>query len=295
VHWVHVHGARLFQVATSTVTIGVILVFVAVGLTIGPVEPIAFAPTPAAWREIAAAPFAVSLIYVVYAYHGWNAVGYVAGEIREAQRVIPRAVVGAVLLVGALYLLLHLVFLRTTPIAALAGTVEVAALSATRILGPAGGRVMSGMIAAVLVATVSGFLLAGSRVTQAVAAGTRRLAWVGVRSADGVPRRALAVQVGIALFLIATSTFEEVVAYAGVVLNLMNLLAVLGVMRLRRIAPELPRPFRVPLYPLVPIGFTAISLWMIGFTVSQRPGVLLSAVGTLGLGTVLHRVVGQRA
>jgi APA family basic amino acid/polyamine antiporter len=103
------------------------------------------------------------------------------------------------------------------------------------------------------------------------------------------------VQVGIALFLIATSTFEEVVAYAGVVLNLMNLLAVLGVMRLRRIAPELPRPFRVPLYPLVPIGFTAISLWMIGFTVSQRPGVLLSAVGTLGLGTVLHRVVGQRA
>ena len=294
IHWVHVHGARLFQVATSTVTIGVIVVFVAVGLTIGPVEPIAFAPTPAAWREIAAAPFAISLIYVVYAYHGWNAVGYVAGEIREAQRVIPRAVVGAVLLVGSLYLLLHLVFLRTTPIAALAGTVEVAALSATRILGPAGGRVMSGMIAAVLVATVSGFLLAGSRVAQAVTAGTRRLAWVGVRSADGVPRRALAVQVGIALFLIATSTFEEVVAYAGVVLNLMNLLAVLGVMRLRRIAPELPRPFRVPLYPFVPLGFTAISVWMIGFTISQRPGVLLSAVATLGLGIGLHRLVGTR-
>ena len=293
VHWVHVHGARLFQVATSTVTIGVIVVFVAVGLTIGPVEPLSFAPSAAAWREIAAAPFAISLIYVVYAYHGWNAVGYVAGEIREPQRVIPRAVVGAVLLVGSLYLLLHLVFLRTTPLDALAGTVEVAALSATRILGPAGGRVMSGMIAAVLVATVSGFLLAGSRVTQAVTAGTRRLAWVGVRSADGVPRRALAVQIGIALLLIATSTFEEVVAYAGVVLNLMNLLAVLGVMRLRRTAPELARPFRVPLYPFVPLAFAAISGWMIGFTVSQRPGVLLSAVGTLALGTVLHRVVGR--
>jgi APA family basic amino acid/polyamine antiporter len=131
-------------------------------------------------------------------------------------------------------------------------------------------------------------------VAQAVTAGTRRLAWVGVRSADGVPRRALAVQVGIALFLIATSTFEEVVAYAGVVLNLMNLLAVLGVMRLRRIAPELPRPFRVPLYPFVPLGFTAISVWMIGFTISQRPGVLLSAVATLGLGIGLHRLVGTR-
>lgn len=209
--------------------------------------------------------------------------------------MIPRAVVGAVLLVGALYLLLHLVFLRTTPLAALAGTVEVAALSATRVLGPAGGRVMSGMIAAVLVATVSGFLLAGSRVTQAVTAETRRLAWVGVRGVDGVPRRALAVQVGLALLLIATSTFEAVVAYAGVVLNLMNLLAVLGVMRLRRTAPDLPRPFRVPLYPLVPLAFAAISVWMIGFTVSQRPLVLASAVGTLVTGIILHRLVGTPA
>lgn len=295
VHWVHVHGARLFQVATSTVTIGVIVGFVVIGLTAGPVEPLSFAPSAAAWREIVAAPFAISLIYVVYAYHGWNAVGYVAGEIREPQRVIPRAVVGAVLLVGALYLLLHLVFLRTTPLAALAGTVEVAALSATRVLGPAGGRVMSGMIAAVLVATVSGFLLAGSRVTQAVTAETRRLAWVGVRGADGVPRRALTVQVGLALLLIATSTFEAVVAYAGVVLNLMNLLAVLGVMRLRRTAPDLPRPFRVPLYPFVPLAFAAISVWMIGFTVSQRPLVLASAVGTLVTGIILHRLVGTPA
>lgn len=295
VHWVHVHGARLFQVATSTVTIGVIVGFVVIGLTVGPVEPLSFAPSAAAWREIVAAPFAISLIYVVYAYHGWNAVGYVAGEIREPQRVIPRAVVGAVLLVGALYLLLHLVFLRTTPLAALAGTVEVAALSATRVLGPAGGRVMSGMIAAVLVATVSGFLLAGSRVTQAVTAETRRLAWVGVRGADGVPRRALTVQVGLALLLIATSTFEAVVAYAGVVLNLMNLLAVLGVMRLRRTAPNLPRPFRVPLYPFVPLAFAAISVWMIGFTVSQRPLVLASAVGTLVTGIILHRLVGTPA
>jgi basic amino acid/polyamine antiporter, APA family len=295
VHWVHVHGARLFQVATSAVTIGVIVVFVTLGFAIGPVEPISFAPTLAAWREITAPAFAISLIYVVYAYHGWNAVGYVAGEIRDPQRVIPRAVVGAVLLVGTLYLLLHVVFLRTTPIDALRGTVEVAALSATRILGPVGGKLMSGMIAAVLVATVSGFLLAGSRVTQAVTAGTRRLAWAGVRSGDGVPRRALAVQIGIALLLIATSTFEQVVAYAGVVLNLMNLLAVLGVMRLRRTVPDLPRPFRVPLYPFVPLGFAAISCWMIGFTISQRPGVLLSAVGTLVFGTFLHRVAGRAA
>jgi APA family basic amino acid/polyamine antiporter len=259
------------------------------------VEPIDFAPSASGWRELFAPAFATSLVYVIYAYHGWNAVGYVAGEVRDAQRVIPRAVVTGVLLVAVLYLLLHVVFLRTTPIAALRRTVEVGAVSAHRIFGDVGGRLMSGMIAAILVATVSGFLLAGSRVTQAVTAGTRRLAAFGVRDADGVPRRALATQVVLAVALILTATFEQVVAYAGVVLNLMNLLAVLGVMRLRRTAPSLPRPFRVPLYPWVPLGFAAISAWVICFTILQRPLVLVSAVGTLVVGIALHRLVGTTA
>jgi APA family basic amino acid/polyamine antiporter len=292
VQWLHARGAALFQLATSSVTLAVIAAFVTTGLAVGPVEPISFAPSAEAWREVAAAPFAVSLIYVIYAYHGWNAVGYVAGDVRDPQRVVPRAVIGAVLLVGLLYLLLHWVFLRTTPIQALAGTVEVASLSATRIVGPVGGRIMSAMIAAVLVATVSGFLLAGSRVTQAVAADKARLSWLALRSADGVPRPALAFQLVLVGLLIATSTFEQVLAYAGVVLNLMNLLAIVGVMRLRRTAPGLPRPFRVPFYPATPLLFAALSCWMIGFVIVQRPAVLLSALGTLVVGALLHRLLG---
>ena len=292
VQWLHARGAALFQLATSSVTLAVIAAFVTTGLAVGPVEPISFAPSAEAWREVAAAPFAVSLIYVIYAYHGWNAVGYVAGDVRDPQRVVPRAVIGAVLLVELLYLLLHWMFLRTTPIQALAGTVEVASLSATRIVGPVGGRIMSAMIAAVLVATVSGFLLAGSRVTQAVAADKARLSWLALRSADGVPRAALAFQLVLVGLLIATSTFEQVLAYAGVVLNLMNLLAIVGVMRLRRTAPGLPRPFRVPFYPATPLLFAALSCWMIGFVIVQRPAVLLSALGTLVVGALLHRVLG---
>ena len=291
VQFLHARGAALFQLATSSITLAVIVAFVSTGLAIGPVEPISFAPSAAAWREIIAAPFAISLIYVIYAYHGWNAVGYVAGDVQNPQRVIPRAVIGAVLLVGTLYLLLHWVFLRTTPIEALSGTVEVASLSASRILGPIGGRIMSAMIAAVLVATVSGFLLAGSRVTQAVAADKPRLAWLAIRSADGVPRPALAFQIALIGLLIATSTFEQVLAYAGVVLNLMNLLAILGVMRLRKIAPELHRPFRVPFYPATPLLFAALSCWMIVFVIVQRPAVLLAALGTLGAGALLHRLL----
>lgn len=295
VHLSHADGARLFQLTTSTLTISVIVLFVVAGFAIGPVEPIRFAPTAPAWGELFEPGFAISLIYVVYAYLGWNAVGYVAGEVRDPQRVIPRAVVSGVVIVAVLYLLLHLVFLRTTPIAALSGQVEVAALSAQRIFGDVGGRLMSAMIATILVATVSALLLAGSRVTQAVAGDTSLLRSIGVRGRDGVPRRAIALQVLLAIVLILTATFEQVVTYAGIVLNLCNVLAVLGLMRLRRTEPALPRPFRVPFYPWVPLGFAAMSAWMIVFSVQQRPIVLLSAILTLGLGIVLHRVVGRSA
>lgn len=289
VHFTGVSRARVFQLTTTGATIVIIAAFIVTGLLIGPREPLSFAPSSASWTEITSAPFAISLIYVVYAYTGWNAIGYVAGEIRDPQRTIPRAVVGAVTLVAAIYLLLHFVFLRTVPLDALRGTVEVGALSGSRILGDIGGRVMSAIIALVLVATISGFLLAGSRVTQAVGEGVRGLGWLGARAEDGVPRRALSVQLALIVLLIATASFEAVMAYAGIVLNLMNLLAVAGLMKLRRTAATLARPFRVPLYPFTPLLFAALSCWMIAFVVWQRPSVLLAALGTLVVGGALYR------
>ncbi len=288
VHWARAAGARVFQLATTSITLVLVVGFIVTGLVVGPVEPLSFAPSPAAWRDIASAPFAISLIYVVYAYTGWNAIGYVAGEIREPQRTIPRAVVIAVLLVASLYLLLHWVFLRTVPLDALRGTVEVGTLSGTRILGDVGGQVVSGIIALVLVATISGFLFAGARVTQAVGAGSPGLAWLAAFATDGVPRRALALQFALIAVLIVTASFEAVLAYAGIALNLSNLLAVVGLMRLRVREPQLARPFRTPLYPLAPLTFAALSLWMIGFVISQRPAVIVAAAGTLGAGALLY-------
>lgn len=294
VHWTGVSRARIFQTTTTGATVTIIAVFIAIGAFSGPAQPLSFAPDAQAMREIASAPFAISLIYVVYAYTGWNAIGYVAGEVRDPQRTIPRAVVGAVLLVAVLYLLLNWVFLRSVPLEELRGTVEVGALAGARILGPRGGQVMSGVIALVLVATVSGFLLAGSRVTQAVGEGSSRLSWLAARAADGVPRRALALQLALIALLIVTATFEAVLAYAGIVLNLSNLMAIAGLMKLRRSAADTPRPFRVPLYPWTPLVFGALSCWMIGFVIWQRPSVILAALGTLALGSALYSWMERR-
>lgn len=294
VHLADLRLARWFQVTVTSLKLLLIVGFIVAGALLGDRQPLGFAPDAAAFREIATAPFAVSLIYVSYAFTGWNAVGYVAGEVREPARVIPRAIVGGVLTVTALYLLLNWTFLRTAPLDELAGKVEVGAISASHIAGPGGARLMSGIIAALLVATISALVLAGSRVTAAVGATLGREGMLGRRGADGVPRNALLFQFALIVVLLLTGSFEPVLAYAGLTLNLTSLLAVIGLLRLRRREPALARPYRTWAYPLPPILFIVLSLWMLVVGARERPLSAAAAVATLAAGALVHRALSRR-
>jgi APA family basic amino acid/polyamine antiporter len=290
VHAADLRVARRFQVAITTVELLLILGFITAGTLYGRPEPIDFAPSPSAWLDVTSSAFAVSLIYVSYAFSGWNAAGYVAGEIRNPERVLPRAVVIGTALVTLLYVLLNWTFLRTVPLDRLAGVVEVGALSASSMFGPAGGKVMSAVIATLLVATISGMVLAGSRVTQAVASALPRLGWIAARTGRGVPRNAVLVQAGLTAALLLTGSFERVMAYAGFTLNLMTLLTVVGLFRLRRREPDLPRPFRVWGYPVVPALFVLLSVWTLGFVLRERPAEALAGLVTLASGLAVYRL-----
>ena len=134
----------------------------------------------------------------------------------------------ATLVVTVLYVLLNWAFLRTVPLDTLAGRVEVGALSANAMFGRTGTIVMSAIIATVLIATISAMVLGGSRVTYAVMADLPRWRVLGKRAANGVPRNAIVAQVVLILVLLLTNSFEQVMLYAGFTLNLMSLLAVLG-------------------------------------------------------------------
>jgi APA family basic amino acid/polyamine antiporter len=280
--------ARRFQVAVTTLELVLITGFVVAGLRYPRPEPISFAPTTAALGEMVAPSFAVSLIYVSYAFSGWNAAGYVAGEISRPQQVIPRALAAGTAVVTLFYLLLNWTFLRTVSLGDLAGTVEVGALSATRMFGPVGGALMSAVIAALLVATISAMVLAGSRVTQAVFADLPTLDVLGKRAENGVPRNAILVQLALILGLLLSGSFERVMAYAGFTLNLMTLLTVTGLYLLRRREPDLARPYLVWGYPVTPLIFVLVSLWTLGFVLAERPLESVAGLGTLVLGTAIY-------
>jgi len=275
-------GAR-FHVLATVLKLGLVLAFCAAGLAVAPATVLVFTEVEGAWQGIRSPSFAVSLIYVAYAYSGWNAAVYLAGEVREPQRTLPRSLLHGTLTVTGLYLLLNFVFLRTTPSAELPGTVEVGALSARWIFGAEGGALMSGLLSLLLLSTISAMAWTGPRVIEAAAQDLKPLGWLARRTRRGAPLRAVLAQSGLALAFVATGAFEGVLTYAGFTLSLTALLAVLGVLVLRQTAPALPRPYRVPAYPLTPLLFIAVTGFSLVYASLERPVVALSALATLGL------------
>jgi basic amino acid/polyamine antiporter, APA family len=286
IHAASLRLARWFQVGVTTLIVVLIALFL--GAATWYPHPVALdlAPTATALHEVGAPAFAVSLIYVSYAYSGWNAASYVAGEIAEPQRNIPRALLVGTAIVTVLYVLLNWAFLRTVPLGRLAGVVEVGALSASAIFGPAGGRIMSALIAIVMVGSMSGFVLAGSRVTQAIVADLPAFRAIAARSSGGVPRRAILAQVTLTLALLLTNAFEPIVTYAGFTLELVTLLSIVGLIVRRR--RGVASPVSAWGYPATALIYLAVSGWTLTFVVVQRPLESLLGGVTLLVGALIY-------
>ena len=287
IHAVSLRLAQAFQVSTTGLKVVLIIGFVAVGLALPVRTDISFLPTAAAFAEISTPAFAVSLIYVSYAFSGWNAAAYMVGELKDPQRTLPRAMLHATLLVTVMYLALNWTFLRAVPIAEMAGKVEVGGLAAAALLGANGGRAMNGMIALVLLSSVSAMTFAGPRITQVIGEDLPALGLLARRTAGGVPRNALVMQQLIALAFILTGAFEPVLTYAGFTMNLFSMLVVLGVFVLRWREPGLPRPYRTWGYPVTPAIFIALSLWTLGFVAVAKPREALLGFATVASGLFL--------
>jgi len=141
-------------------------------------------------------PYGVALIYVSYAYTGWNAATYVSGELEHPQRDLPRILFTGTAIVTVLYVLLNLAFLYAAPAEALRGKIEIGYIAAAQIFGDTGGRLVGGMLALLLISTVSAMTLAGPRALQAVGQDYRAMSWLGRSTADGVPWAAISFQSG---------------------------------------------------------------------------------------------------
>ena len=130
IHLWGIDRASTFQNVSTLIKVALIVVFIAAALAFGVRAPISFAPSRGDLGVIASPAFAVALAFVMYSYAGWNAVTYIAGEVRDPKRTLPQSVLAAVAIVTVLYVGLNAVF-STTPVDQLAGQIDVAASPAT--------------------------------------------------------------------------------------------------------------------------------------------------------------------
>ncbi|MEP4485192.1 MAG: amino acid permease [Halioglobus sp.] len=253
-------------------------------------EPVIFSPQPGDTSIALSGAFAVALIYVNYAYSGWNAATYITGELESPQRSLPVILVASTAVVAVSYLLLNFVFLYTTPMDAMAGKVEVGFIAAGYILGERGATTMGVLLALLLISTVSAMILAGPRVLHAIGEDFPLFKPLSLVNEDGIPVRAIVLQSLVALVFLWTSSFESILVFAGATMGLNTLFTVLGVFVLRWREPELPRPYRTWLYPLPPLIFLALTAWTLIYIVLQRPVEALMCLGIIISGAVFYYI-----
>lgn len=277
------------QRAFTYLKVALIAVFCALAwvLTDTP-QPIRFLPQPGDGTLLLSGAFAVALIYVNYAYTGWNAATYLIDELERPRQTLARVLAVGTAAVLVLYLALNFTFLRVAPVTALAGEVEVGYIAARFVFGEAGAAVMGVALALLLISTVSAMTLAGPRVLQVIGQDFRAFRAFARENAHGVPFVAVLFQCALALAFIATASFESILVFAGFTLGLNTFFTVAGAFVLRHCRPELRGAWRMPLYPLPPLAFLAVTGWTLAYILMQRPLEALAGLGIVASGAAFY-------
>jgi APA family basic amino acid/polyamine antiporter len=295
VHSTNLHIGSRFQNVVTSLKVLLILAFIACGFLLGHHQNITILPVTGSFNEIGSAAFAISLIFVSYAYSGWNASAYIAGDIENPQKNLPKSIITGTLIVTVLYVLLNFIFLYTVPIPEMADAqgnpiIEIGSLSAVKIFDYTGGNIMSMIISILLISTISSMVFAGPRVTMVIGEDFSALRFFARKNKKGIPVVAIALQSVIALLLIFTSSFSVVLTYLGFTLTLFTTLTVLGLFILRYKNPEMPRPFKAWGYPFTPIIFLGLNFWILYFLITDKPLISLSGFGTVLFGFIIYLI-----
>jgi basic amino acid/polyamine antiporter, APA family len=293
-HFGNLRLGSAFQNLWTIVKLLLVGVLIGAGLLIEEKQPITFFPHAADTMSIFSGAFAVALVYVMYSYSGWNASSYIIGEVKNPERNVPRSLLAGTIIVIVAYVLLNAVFLATTPEVEMRGQLEVGLIAGKHIFGNNGGRIVGAMICLGLISAVSSMTWIGPRVTMSMGEDHWLLRFLGRKNTGGVPANAVLVQLLIVNLLLLTRSFELVVVYIQFALLLCSLLTVIGVIVLRASRPNVSRPYRVWLYPLPPLLFAGITIWMMIYLLISKTTESVAGMVTAIIGFLLYFCAGKR-
>ena len=286
-HLISVSFSGRFQSISTALKVLLVAALAVSGFLIPEGQPVSFLPRSGDGKLIWQMAFFNSLVYVLYAYSGWNAACYVAGEIKNPGRNVPRALLLGTGIVTLLYIAVNAAMIYSTPVAELAAAgPEAARVAAGRIFGPAGGALIAGLIGLGLISSISAMTWAGPRVTQQVGQDFPQLSWLARTSPSSVPVTAVGLQCLMALVLVLSGDVQQLIDRTIFLLEVMTLLTVFGVVHLRSFRPQIERPLKAWGYPFTTILYLAMVGWTMAVLLRNKPeetrsGLLLLLVGAM--------------
>jgi basic amino acid/polyamine antiporter, APA family len=299
IHARAVHSGVRFIDWMTVFKVGGIVAIVLGAMLLGSGDVSNFTAVAPAHRDIGRldlfSAFGTSLIFVMFCFSGWNAAAYVAGEMRDPQRDLPRSLLTGTAIVLVLYLALNAVYFYGAGVERLAGEVEVGVVAARALFGETGVALVTLVLCVSILASASAMTMAGPRVYQALGQDFRAFAPLARTRRGGAPLVALLVQGVVTSIILLSGRVDQIQQYAGFTLSLFASLAVSTVIVLRVREPEAPRPFRTWGYPWTPIVFMVLSGWMMLWAVRGRPVESLLAFATVVAGGLLFSLTAGRS
>lgn len=280
-------GAAIQNISTVAKVVALVGLALAV-FALGDAGSGALAPSidmaPGSWSG-----FGVALIAVLWAYDGWADATYIAGEVKDPERAMPRALIGGFLAVVAVYLLLNGAYLFALPLEAMADSELVAADAASAVMGGMGAAVVASLVMLSTFGALNGTMMSGPRVFFALGRDGLFFRRIGaVHPRNRTPHVAVALATVLGVAYVSVRTFEELAEAFILGLWPFFMLAVLAVFRLRRRRPELRRPYRTWGYPLVPLVFLLVSGVMLLNALVAEPTPTLYSFGIIASGVPVY-------
>ncbi|MDF1849563.1 MAG: amino acid permease [Verrucomicrobiales bacterium] len=294
IHFGKISWIGRFQEWFTYGKVGLILLLGILAFALGTRQPVSFLPKEGDLDLITSSSFAISLVYVLYAYTGWNAATYMMDEVERPERNVPLALLIGTLAVMALYLFVNASFLYSTPIEKMKGEAEVGLVAAESFLGPRGSTAMGILISFGLISSISSMVWAGPRVSAAMGRDHSHFRLLSRVNRNGVPAIAILIQSLIVIALLLSATFEELINYVQALLTISSLMVVLGVFYLRIKRPDIPRPFRAWGYPITPALFALVSGYVLWFQITEKTTEFLWGLATLAVGAVIYFILARK-
>jgi APA family basic amino acid/polyamine antiporter len=276
---------RFVQNALTTIKVVALVAFVAAGFAI---TGLADAATVGSETPVRPSSWLLAMVPVMFSYAGWNAAVYVAEEIRDPIRNVPRALTIGTIGTVALFLALNTLYLRVVPRAQFAGEVAVGEIAAERLFGPAAGALFAGLAIVIILSSLSAMTTAGPRVYFAMARdGAFVPAAARVHARYRTPAVAILAQAVWSALLVLSGTFEQLLTYTGFGVILFSALAVLSLFFIRRSSGE-AAVFRAWGYPWAPALFCLVSFAIVINTIVQAPRLTSAGLAVMAAGIPIY-------